>query len=107
LIWHVHGFNNQLEDNFMEPLTIVTVAVGFIGLFHILDSAARVLAKRKGAAVKRGEASNDWYCFFRMSALLGPDWKPFELREREKRNLTDVKRDEQRRTQANRPRLHV
>ena len=89
----------------MEPLTIVTVVVGFIGVFHILDSAARSL--RKGAPVKRGEAGNDWYCFFRMSALLGPDWKPFEQRQREKKNLTDAKRDEQRRKQAQRPRLHV
>jgi len=91
----------------MEPLTIVTAVVGFIGVFHILDSAARALAKRKGGIVKRSEASNDWYCFFRMSALLGPDWKPFEQREREKKNLTDAKRDEQRRKQAQRPRLHV
>lgn len=90
----------------MEPLTIVTAVVGFIGVFHILDSAARALAKR-GGVVKRSEASNDWYCFFRMSALLGPDWKPFEQREREKKNLTDAKRDEQRRKQAQRPRLHV
>lgn len=91
----------------MEPLTIVTITVGFIGVFHVLDSAARALAKRRGAPAKRGEASNDWYCFFRMSALLGPDWKPFEQRERERKDLTDAKRDEQRRKQAQRPRLHV
>jgi hypothetical protein len=91
----------------MESLTVVTIVVGFIGIFHILDSTARALAKRKVAAVKRGEAGNDWYCFFRMSALLGPDWKPVEQRERGQKNLTDAKRDEQRRKQARRPRLHV
>jgi len=42
-----------------------------------------------------------------MSDLLGPDWKPFEQRERERKNLTDAKRDEKRRKQVNRPRLYV
>lgn len=91
----------------MEPLTIMTAAVGLIGVFHIIDNVAKVLAKGKGATATRPETRSDWYCFFRMSDLLGPDWKPFEQRERGRKNLTDAKRDEKRRKQANRPRLYV
>jgi hypothetical protein len=91
----------------MEPLTIMTAAVCFIGVFYIIDNVAKVLAKGKGAVATRTETRSDWYCFFRMSDLLGPDWKPFEQRERERKNLTAAKRDEKLRKQANRPRLYV
>lgn len=91
----------------MEPLTLLTIAVGLIGIIHIADNFAKVLAKGKGAAATKTAARSDWYCFFRMSDLLGPDWKPVEQRERERKNLTDTKRDEKRRKQANRPRLYV
>ena len=91
----------------MEPLTILTVAVGFIGVFHIISNIAKVLAKGKEATAARTETRSDWYCFFRMSDLLGPDWKPFEQRERERKNLTGAKRDEKRRKLDNRPRLYV
>ncbi|MEW6290982.1 MAG: hypothetical protein AB1545_14120 [Thermodesulfobacteriota bacterium] len=91
----------------MEPVTMMTVAIGFIAVLHIIDNVAKALAKRKGATVTKTETRSDWYCFFRMSDLLGPDWRPFEQREHERKNLTDTKRDELRRKQANRPRLYV
>ncbi|TFG35500.1 MAG: hypothetical protein E4H46_04895 [Desulfobacterales bacterium] len=91
----------------MEPITIMTATVCFIGVFHIIDNVAKVLAKGKGAVAIRTETRSDWYCFFRMSDLLGSDWKPFEQRERERKNLTAAKRDEKRRKQANRPRLYA
>ena len=92
----------------MEPLTLLTIAVCFIGGFHIINNVAKVLAKGKGAtAEKTVTKSDNWYCFFRMSALLGPDWKPVEQRERERKNLTDSKRDGKRRNQAKRPRLYA
>ena len=91
----------------MEPLTLLAVAVGFIAVVHIIDNAVRVLAKGKGAAATKTVTRSDWYCFFRMSELLGPDWKPVEQRERERKNLTDARRDEKRRKEAKRPRLYV
>jgi len=91
----------------MEPLTLFAAAVGLIGIIHIGDNVAKVLAKGKGAAATKTVTRSDWYCFFRMSELLGPDWKPVEQRERERKNLTNTKRNEKRRTQANRPRLYV
>jgi len=91
----------------MEPLTVLTAAVALIGMIHIGDNIAKVLAKGKGAAATKTVTRSDWYCFFRMSELLGPDWKPVEQRERERKNLTNTKRNEKRRTQANRPRLYV
>ncbi|MCK9295902.1 MAG: DUF4433 domain-containing protein [Desulfobulbaceae bacterium] len=91
----------------MEPLTLLTIAVGLIGIIHIADNLAKVLAKGKATAATKTVTRSDWYCFFRMSDLLGPDWKPVEQRERERKNLTDTKRDEKRRKQANRPRLYV
>jgi hypothetical protein len=91
----------------MEPLTLLTVAVGLIGIVHIGDNIARVLAKGKGAAATKTVTPSNWYCFFKMSDLLGPDWKPVEQRERERKNLSDTKRDEKRRNQAKRPRLYV
>ncbi|MBU4262302.1 MAG: hypothetical protein KKC76_10595 [Proteobacteria bacterium] len=91
----------------MEPLTLFTGAVGLIGIIHIGDNIAKVLAKGKGAAATKTVTPSNWYCFFKLSDLLGPDWKPVEQRERERKNLTDTKRDEKRRNQAKRPRLYV
>lgn len=91
----------------MEPITIMTVAIGVIAVLHIIDNVAKALAKGKGVTATRTGTRSDWYCFFRMSDLLGPDWKPFTEQERERKHLTDTKRNEQRRKQANRPRLYV
>ena len=91
----------------MEPLTLLTITVGLIGIIHITDNVAKVLAKGKATAATKTVTRSDWHCFFRMSDLLGPDWTPVEQRERERKNLTDTKRDEKRRKQANQPRLYV
>ena len=92
----------------MEPLTVFAAAVGMIGIIQIGDNIARVLAKGKGAAATRTAARSDWYCFFRMSELLGPTTKPVERREHDRKNVTTrTRRDEKRRTQANRPRLYA
>lgn len=91
----------------MEPLTMLTIAVGFIGTVHIINNVIKAFAKGKGATATKTATRSDWYCFFRMSDLLGPDWKPVEQRERERKNITDTKRDEKRRTRDNRPRLYA
>lgn len=81
----------------MEPLTIFAAMIGFIGIYHVTDSVVKVLAK--GKTTTRRNKSDNWYCFFKLPALLGKDWKPVEERRREtlqqnrpasrKRNQTD------------------
>ena len=91
----------------MEPLTIFAASVGFVGIFHLMSSAVNAAGYNhpKGTTTTRG----DWYCFFKMSDLLGNEWKNSAHRTTgidttRNAGITD---QERRRQQAQRPRLHA
>jgi hypothetical protein len=44
----------------MEPLTIMTAAVGLLGVFHIIDNVAKVLVKGKEATATGTATRSDW-----------------------------------------------
>ncbi len=92
----------------MESMTLLTVAVALIGSIHIAERVASVFAaKGKVEAAPAATKRNAWYCFFKMSSLLGPDWKPLEERERDQNKMRNTRRDERRQQQARRPRLYA
>ena len=87
----------------MEPLTIFASIVGFIGALHLVfqavDRFGKGIYNRSTLANKRA----DWYCFFKLSDLLGP-----ENTATQQTTLSDAERIELiRKQQANRPRLHA
>ncbi len=91
----------------MESMTFLTVAVALICAIQVVDRVAKVFAKGKEKSAPAATTRNAWYCFFRMSSLLGPDWKPFEQREIERKTARDTRREEKRRQQAGRPRMYA
>jgi len=93
----------------MEPITVFAAAVAFIGIFHLLSTAINLLAKgRNMSVVNSGKKRSDWYCFFKMSDLLGQDALPDKKREIEQSGMRDKDLAEQKRQQeARRPRLYV
>ena len=93
----------------MESSTIFAATVVFIGFFYLLSSAVNVLRKGSNISMARAaETRRDWYCFFKLSDLLGNDWEPLEKRETQHREIGDQDLlDQKRRQQALRPRLHA
>lgn len=87
----------------MEPLTIFASTVGFTGALHLVFQAVERFGKgiynRSTQANKRA----DWYCFFKLSDLVGP-----EPTVTHQDTLSETEHLERIRKQhANRPRLHA
>lgn len=91
----------------MESITLLAAAVALIGGIHIADRVASIFAQGKAEAAPAATKRNAWYCFFKMSSLLGPDWKPLEERESERNKMCNTLREEKRLQQARRPRLYA
>jgi hypothetical protein len=93
----------------MEPLTIFSSSVAFIGVFHLLSTAVEKLGKGRNVSTPRATAGrSDWYCFFKMSDLTGRDDSPFENKKQQRSDMRDEEILEQRRRQqVRRPRLHA
>lgn len=93
----------------MESGTIILAMVGFIGLFQVASSIEKVCAKSRSAAVHmENRTRNDWYCFFKLSSLYGPEQKQEEVRETLQKTTRDtIRGQQQRRIQANRPRVRA
>lgn len=87
----------------MEPLTIFAAMIGFIGIYHVTDSVVKVLAK--GKTTTRRSKTDNWYCFFKLPAVLGRDWKPVEERQREALQKRPASRKQQQTDR--RPRLYA
>lgn len=88
----------------MEPLTIFAASVGFIGIFHLLATAVNTLTKnrRAGATAPR----SDWYCFFKMSDLVGEDLSANQKQDT-RNHAYDDNIEQRRQRQTQRPRLHA
>jgi hypothetical protein len=91
----------------MEPLTIFSASVGIIGVIHLLSTTADFFAKGKSKQYKTGSRS-DWYCFFKMSDLVGQD-RQHEDKQGESIQISKDATiyEQRRRQQAQRPRLQV
>jgi len=89
----------------MEPLTIFASAVGFIGVFHLLNQAIERFGRSIYSSGNKQGTREDWYCFFQPSDLLGEQIDKIGNRQPA---MTDEEQLEQRRRQqANRPRLQA
>ncbi len=92
----------------MEPLTIFAASVAFIGVFHLVSTAVDTIGKkRQNREAGAGATRSDWYCFFKMSDLLGDDWMPHDNQMEQRTSVQDATYEQRRRQQAQRPRLHV
>jgi len=88
----------------MEPLTIFASTVGFIGALHLVFQAVERFGKGKYNRNNQSNERADWYCFFKLSDLLGPE----ENTTIQQDNLSEKEHLERiRKQQANRPRLHA
>jgi len=91
----------------MEPLTLFAATVGLIGSIHLLFTTFERFGKSRDDKRNQQGKRDDWYCFFKLSDLLGEDWDKSEKRTVQP-TLTDTERLEQaRRQQANRPHMHA
>ena len=87
----------------MEPLTIFASAVGFIGALHLLFQAVERLGIGNNNRNTQENERADWYCFFKLSDLLGP-----EITTTQQATLSETEHLERiRKQQANRPRLYA
>lgn len=93
----------------METGTMIMVVTGFICLFHGASSLANVFAKGKNISdVKTVGKRSDWYCFFKLSSLYGQEHEQAEVGSIvQKKSRDSVRREQQRRAQANRPRMRA
>ena len=92
----------------MEPLTTFAALVAFIGVFHLLSITVNALGKnRPNRKTRAGATRSDWYCFFKMSDLLGKDWMPHENQMEQRTIVKDSTSEQRRRQQAQRPRMHA
>lgn len=89
----------------MQPIVMFMLLVGFIASMQIIDSIIKFLAKNRTNVHKTGKR-DDWYCFFRLSDLLGTDWKTVG-HSHQRKSINEWKRKEERRRQANRPMLYA
>ena len=90
----------------MEPIIMFTGSVGFICAFHILSTAVKKLSKNQKINTSRTHRTrNDWYCFFNIADLTGPDDKHVE--QREDQSVHEEHLEQRRQQESKRPRLHV
>ena len=91
----------------MEPTTIFALVVGFIGAFDLLSRAISAFSKGRHASVTAPakKRDDDWYCFFKLSSLLGQDWVTSQNREHQDPSQNKIIEEHKRRQQAQRPRL--
>ena len=87
----------------MEPLTIFASSVGFIGALHLVFQTVERFGKGNNNRNIQSNKRADWYCFFKLSDLLGPE----ENTTTQQATLSEKEHLERiRKHQANRPRLH-
>lgn len=87
----------------MEPLTIFASTVGFIGALHLVFQAVERFGKGIYNTSTQANKRADWYCFFKLSDLLGP-----ENTGTQQATLPETEHLERiRKQQANRPRLRA
>ena len=88
----------------MEPLTIFASSVGFIGVLHLVFQAVERFGRGNYTRNTQSNQRADWYCFFKLSDLLGPEENTTTQQptQSEKECLERIRKQ-----QANRPRLHA
>jgi hypothetical protein len=92
----------------MEPLTIFASSIGFIGTFHLVSTAVNRWGKGIYSSGSQQNKREDWYCFFKLSDLVGADTGADDNRQKHNATVSETERLQQRRRQeAQRPRLRT
>ena len=89
----------------MEPLMLFATSVGLTAVFHLISKAVDTVPKTRRTG-KTG-ARSDWYCFFKMSDLIGKNINANEKKDTLSNNTYDTNIEQRRRQQAQRPRLQA